>query len=172
MSSASTRGTQVLDHFELVRHLGAAEDGDERPVRLLQHPAEILDLLRHQQAGGRLLRVMDDALGRRVRAVRRAEGVVDVDVGERRELPREAAVVLLLFGVEAQVLEQHHAAGLGLLDRPCARRPRSSPRRTRPAGRAAPTAARPPAAARTPGSASLRPPRCDARITVAPCSSA
>jgi len=41
----------------------------------------------------------------------RAEGVVDVGVTERGEPFREVDVVLFFLGVEAQVLEQHHAAG-------------------------------------------------------------
>ena len=45
-----------------------------------------------------------------MRAVRGAERVVDVDVGQRRQALREAGVVLLFFRMEAQVLEQHDAA--------------------------------------------------------------
>ena len=110
-------GDQVLDHFELVGDLGAAEHGDERALRALEHPAEILDLLAHQQPGRRFLDVMDDAFGRGMGAVRRAERVVDVDVGQRGELPGEGRIVLLFLGVEAQVLEQHHAALAGGIDR-------------------------------------------------------
>ena len=54
--------------------------------------------------------------------MRRAERVVDVDVGERGQLLAEGGVVLLLALVEAQVLEQQHVAvaqrgrlGLGIL---------------------------------------------------------
>jgi hypothetical protein len=42
-----------------------------------------------------------------VGAVRGAEGVVHVDLGERGELTGEARLVLLLPGMEAEVLEQH-----------------------------------------------------------------
>ena len=41
-----------------------------------------------------------------------AEGVVDVDVGVDGERLGELRVVLLLLGVEAEVLEQDHLAGL------------------------------------------------------------
>ena len=101
---------QVLDDLELVRDLGAAEDRDERPFGALERLAEVVDLGRHQEAGGRLLDVVDDALGRGVRAVRRSERVVDVDVGERRQLRREGRVVGLFLGVEPQVFEEDHAA--------------------------------------------------------------
>src|SRR5207249_5016514 len=49
------------------------------------------------------------ARGRRVGAMRCPKGVVHVDVGQAGELAREARVVLLLLGVEAQVLEDHRA---------------------------------------------------------------
>ena len=47
---------------------------------------------------------------RRVRAVRGAERVVDVDVGERGEAARQRRVVLRLARLEADVLEQQHLA--------------------------------------------------------------
>ena len=58
---------------------------------------------------------MPDGAG--VRAVRRAEGVVDVDVAVGRELRRELGVVRLLLGVEAQVLEQQQLARAHAVDR-------------------------------------------------------
>ena len=50
-----------------------------------------------------------DSLGRRVRTVRRAERVVDVDVAAVSELTRELGVVLRLARVEARVLEHPEA---------------------------------------------------------------
>lgn len=52
--------------------------------------------------------------GRSVGAVRRGEGVVDVDVAEFGQLGRETGVVLLLFRMEAQVLHHDDAAGVDL----------------------------------------------------------
>ena len=49
--------------------------------------------------------------------MRRAERVVDVDVGERRELPGERGVVRLLARVEAHVLEHEDLAVDHALDR-------------------------------------------------------
>ena len=49
--------------------------------------------------------------------MRRREGVVDVDVAELRQRLRETAVVLLLAGVEAGVLEQKDIAFLHGRDR-------------------------------------------------------
>ena len=46
----------------------------------------------------------------------RAEGVVDVEVGEARQRLRERRVVGLLGGVEAQVLEHQQVAGAQLVD--------------------------------------------------------
>src|SRR5262249_1195705 len=60
-----------------------------------------------------------DPFDRGVRAMRRAERVVDVEIRERRELRRELRIVLLFFGMKAQVLEQHDAGagGVRLIDR-------------------------------------------------------
>ena len=49
--------------------------------------------------------------------MRRTEGVVDEQVRERSQPPREVGVVLLLAGVEPQVLQQQHAAGPELAGR-------------------------------------------------------
>ena len=88
MSSASTRGirfwitSSLSDTFAPPRIATNGRSGCSSTV------PEVLDLRRHQQPRGRLLDVLDDAFGRGVRAVRRAERVVDVDVGERGELLR------------------------------------------------------------------------------------
>ena len=42
---------QVLDHLDLVRHLGAAEDGDIRPRGIAHRLAEVAKLAFHQQPG-------------------------------------------------------------------------------------------------------------------------
>ena len=42
----------------------------------------------------------------RVRPVRGSESIPDVDVGQHRQLPGERRIVLLLAGIETQVLEQ------------------------------------------------------------------
>ena len=51
-----------------------------------------------------------DALDRRVRPVRCAERVVDIEIGERGQRGRESGIVLLLLAVKAEVLEKHQAA--------------------------------------------------------------
>ena len=64
----------------------------------------------HQQAGvrGQVARHAD---GRRVRAVRGSEGIVDVEVAAlARASARERRIVGLFPGVEAHVLEEHEAA--------------------------------------------------------------
>ena len=53
---------------------------------------------------------MGDPFHRRMRPVRRPERVVDVQIGERRKGSGELRIVLFFFGMEAQVLEEHHAA--------------------------------------------------------------
>jgi hypothetical protein len=97
---------QVLDDLELVRHLRAAENRHERTIGRFQHAPQVLDLCRHQQPGAVLRDVLDDALGRRVRAVGRAERIVDVDVSQRAKAGRKAVVILLLARVEPEILEE------------------------------------------------------------------
>ena len=57
---------------------------------------------------------MRDALSRGVRAVRRAEGVVDINLGQRGQSLGEGRIVGFFFGVVAQVFKQQHLAGLKL----------------------------------------------------------
>ena len=94
-----------LEDADLVGHLGAADDRDERTLRVLEDAAERLDLALEQLAGGARQEVRD-ALGRRVGAVRGAERVVDVDVGERGVALCQLRVVLRLALLEAKVLEE------------------------------------------------------------------
>ena len=102
---------EVLDHADLARHLGPAEDGHEGPHGIGNGLLEIFDLLLHEETGDGDLYVLGDAVGGGVGAVGRAEGVVHVDIGERRKGLGEPLVVLLLLGVEPEVLEQQHVAG-------------------------------------------------------------
>ena len=53
------------------------------------------------------------AFDRRVRAVRRAERIVDVARRRARRALRERRIVLFFFGMEAEVLEQDDVAGSG-----------------------------------------------------------
>ena len=168
ISSLSTRGKQVLDDVDLARHLRPADDRDERPLRVPERIAQVVELLLHEEARRRLRHELRDALGRGVGAVRAAERVVDVDVRQRRELLGEGGIVLLLGGVEAQVLEQEDAAGLRAPPRPSRRPGPRSRRRTRPARRGARTSAS--ATGRRLMSGTRFPsgrPRCDIRMTFA-----
>ena len=113
--------TEVLEHGELVVDLGAARDQDERSLDLAEQAAEVLELGEQQQprVGGQEVR---DRLGRAVRAMRRAERVVDVEIVAVRELAGVPRVVPRLAGVEAGVLEHAqplvgHETAQPLLDR-------------------------------------------------------
>ena len=105
MISESAHLQQRVDHAELVGHLGPAEDHDERPRRIGAQRQQHLDLALQQPAGGRRqeLRRADD---RGVGPVRRAEGVVHVQVLAVDQLLHERRVVGLFARIEAQVLEQ------------------------------------------------------------------
>ena len=67
---------------------------------------KVVELLLEEEAGDGRGEELGDASGRGVGAVGGAEGVVDVEVERGGELLRELLVVLLLLGVEADVLEQ------------------------------------------------------------------
>ena len=73
----------------------------------------MIELLHHQQPGRGVGDAPRHADGRGVGPVRGPEGVVDVGVAGRGQGGRERGVVGLFPGVEAQVLEQHDAAGAG-----------------------------------------------------------
>jgi len=105
-------GRQALQDGELGADLGARDDRHQRALGLGQRLGDGVGLGRQQRAGARHLGELRDAVGGGLSAVRGAEGVVDVDVGQRGELARERLVVLLLALVEAAVLEQHDLAGL------------------------------------------------------------
>ena len=109
-------GQQMVDDPDLVRDLGAAEDGRERSLRRLEQLRQHLELALHQEPGigGQEL---GDPDGRGVRSMGRPERVVDEDVGVRRQGRGEGRVVRLLLGVEAQVLEHQDLARAEALDR-------------------------------------------------------
>ena len=67
---------------------------------------KVVELLLEEEAGDGRGEELGDAGGRGVGAVGGAEGVVDVEVERGGELLRKLLVVLLLLGVEADVLEQ------------------------------------------------------------------
>jgi hypothetical protein len=91
-STVSARRAELPQHAELVLDLGPANDEHERPLDVAEQPAEVAELVEEQQprVGGQDVR---DGLGRRVGAVRGAEGVVDVEVAAVGELAGEALVV-------------------------------------------------------------------------------
>ena len=173
-------GQQVADDADLVADLGAAQNRQERlgwgfSVALPRYSSSFsisspAALFSHE---------VRDALGAGVGAVRRAEGVVDVDIAELGQLLGERRIVLLLFGVVAHVFQQQGLSALQLgwpSPRPACRRSRARSRRsgrgpcTRPAGCAA---ARPPASGCSLGSGlPLGRPRCETRISLAPWRSA
>ena len=105
---------QVVNHFDLVRNLGPAEDRHKRFLRSLQCFAQVVQLLFEQQPGRRLRDEMRDPLGRSMCPVSAAKGVIHIDVTKAGELSREVHVVGFLARMEAQILEQQHLPRLQL----------------------------------------------------------
>ena len=110
MRIVSATFEERVDDADLVGHLRAADDRDERAAGVREDPGQRLDLALQQAARRRALDVLDDADRRGVRAVRGAERVVDVEVGERAEALGELGVVLRLARLVADVLEHHDVA--------------------------------------------------------------
>ena len=107
---------EAVDDGDLVRDLGAAKHRDQRPRRVLEHLRELNHLALEQQSGGPFGDQMGDTLGRGVGAVCRAERVVYVHVGERRQRGRQLGIVLRLSGLVAHVLEHEHVPGPQAVD--------------------------------------------------------
>ena len=104
---------QVVDDVDLVRDLGAAQNGDERAGRVGKRLAHDGDLLLDQEAA-HSRQIVGDAGGGGVRAVRGAERVVDEDVRHVGKRLGQRGVVLGLALFKAHVLEQDGLAGLDL----------------------------------------------------------
>ena len=74
---------QALDHLDLVRHLGAAEDRRRTAAPDRRAPCRDRSAPSPSAARRRPAEVAAPSPHRRVRAMRRAERVVDIDLGER-----------------------------------------------------------------------------------------
>ena len=103
-------GREVVHESQLVGDLGASENGPDRTLRLVEDAAERRQLPRHEQSRHRRAQVPGDGLDRGVRAVGGGERVVDVDLGQSGQGLGECRVVVLLFRMEAQVLEHQELA--------------------------------------------------------------
>ena len=116
ISSASARSTSASDTPSLSETFAPPRTATYGRSGSREEPAEHLDLPLQQPSGGRRPAGRAHQVGQgddaRVRAMRRAERVVHVRVGELGELSREADVVGLLSRIEAEVLEEDHVARL------------------------------------------------------------
>src|SRR6185312_8438195 len=107
---------EVLDDKDLIRDLGAADNGCKGLLRIVQDLLRAGNFAFHEQAEHPLVlreELRDDG-GGCMGAVGGAEGVVDVYVGEACQPFGEIDIALFLFLIETQVLEQHDLAGLRL----------------------------------------------------------
>ena len=101
---------EALDDLDLVGDLGPAQDGDVGLHRGVDGLLQVVDFLLHQVAGGLDRDEIGDADDGGVGPMARTEGVVDEDVDALGQLAGELGVVLLLFLVEPDVLEQERLA--------------------------------------------------------------
>jgi hypothetical protein len=103
---------EAVDQRDLVGDLRASEYDDQRPCRILEQPLEHGHLALKQQPGDGGSHPFGGPHRRRVRAVRRAEGVADEGVAERRERGRQLRVVPGLPRLPACVFEHQDAPGV------------------------------------------------------------
>ena len=113
------RVEEAVDDPDLVAHLRPAEDHAQRPLGVVADRGQLANLTLEQQARVAREQLRDPDRGR-VGAVRGAEGVVDVEVGEPRQRRGQLRIVLRLSGLVAAVLEHQRLAlaelGSGALD--------------------------------------------------------
>src|SRR6516165_8029726 len=101
---------QRLEHQELGRHLGAADDRHQRPGGLPERPLQRLELPDQQRTGARHGSKPGHPVGTGLGPVRGAEGVHHEHLAQRRHAARELLIVLLLSFEKTYVLAQHGAA--------------------------------------------------------------
>ena len=102
-----------LDHTQLGRHLGSADDGHQRLVGVFQRLAQGVQLRRQQRAGAGHGRKARHAMGAGLRPVCSAEGVHHEHVAQARHGFAQRLVIGLLAHIETHVFEQHDLARLG-----------------------------------------------------------
>ena len=109
-------------------HSGSPAERNERPVTTGEQLVEGPDLFCEETTRHRYFTPLRQADHRRMGAMAAAEGVIDVEAAKAGQLGCEGLVVVLLAGVETQVLQQAVAARLGLFDRLARARTRRSTR--------------------------------------------
>ena len=124
ISSLSTRGSRFLMTSILPDTFDPPMTATNGRFGFAERVAQVVELLLHQEARRRLRHELGDALGRRVGAVRAAERVVHVDVGQRRQLLGERR--------DRSPPRRRGSAGSRAAARRRARAPRPPSRRTGP----------------------------------------
>ncbi len=105
---------EVADEPDLLRDLGAADHGHQRPLGVVRDAGHGLEFLHQQEPGGDAVRVEEGhhAAHRGVGTVGGAEGVVDVGVRQAGQGQGELLPVPHLAAVVTQVLQHQDLAGL------------------------------------------------------------
>ena len=103
--------------IELCRHLGAPDQGEDRPRRAVERGGQRVEFGLHQFPG-RSRQQMRERFDRSMRAMRCGEGVIDIDVAEFGEGVRKTGRVGFLPLVETEIFEQRDLARPKGRDRP------------------------------------------------------
>src|SRR5205807_4506473 len=104
---------------DLVGDLRAAEDRDEGTLGIAVRVAQEFEFLLDEEPDGARLTLegLGGAEGAGVLAVRGAEGVVHVHVAQLGKLLGEIRIILLLFLMETEILQQKDLAILEVIGR-------------------------------------------------------
>jgi len=101
-------GKHGLNDGDLGRDLGAADNGRKGSLGDIDGTLEVVELLLEEETRNRGLQELADTLGGAVGAVSSAEGIIHVEIGVGSQLGRESGVILLLLGVEADILQESY----------------------------------------------------------------
>ena len=105
---------QTVDDFDFVRNLCAAENDNKRARRIFQFISQKLQLALHEQPRGALTAAFghhaSDPFSGSMGAMRCAEGVIDINVGNLGEFFCKCRIIGFFFFVITDIFEQKHIA--------------------------------------------------------------
>ena len=95
----------MLQDAEFIRHFGAAQHAEQGALGF-EDFAQVAKIRAQEIPRRRAGEVFDDSCGGRVSAVRGSEGLVDIEIRQRRQGFGKGRFVLGLARVEAKILQQ------------------------------------------------------------------
>src|SRR5690606_331154 len=103
---------QAFDNQDLVRYFSSAHNSGKGRFRCFEYALRVTELRSHHQPRAFFLNELGNNGGRRMSAVRRAKGVIDVYIAQCSKLLGEGGITFFFLFVKTQVLEEKYFAGL------------------------------------------------------------